>query len=144
MLLTIPIAISAVVKIGISPVKETNVSVEEGGTTVLSTSALTSTEATTLTTSISSLSIENTTILPNQVTINNGSGMMQSNGTILVNGTVPTPILNATGLAHLPEFTIRAMRRKLTSYDYYCPCDLKVCSSTKIVESHSMILVFSR
>lgn len=126
MLLTIPIVISAVVKIGISPVKETNVSVEENATTVLSTSVATSTEATTITTPFPSLSSENTTILPTRMTTINGSGPIQNNATLLVNATVPTPILNATGLAHLPEFTIRMMRRKLTSYDYYCPCDLKV------------------
>lgn len=128
MLLTIPVVISAVVKIGISPVKETNVSVEENATTVLSTGVATSTEATTITTPSSSLSSENTTISPTQMTTINGSGTMQNNATLLVSATVPTPVLNATDLAHLPEFTIRMMRRKLTSYDYYCPCDLKVRS----------------
>lgn len=146
MLLTIPIVISAVVKIGISPVKESDVSVEANATTVLSTSAVTSTETTTIATSFSSLSTENTTMLPTQMTTINGSGTMQNNGTLYVNGTVPTPMLNVTGLAHLPEFTIRMMRRKLTSYDYYCPCDLKVRSSHRIggCITYSTHLVFSR
>lgn len=125
--LTIPITIGGVVKIDVSPVKEKKDSIDTNVTTIMSTSTVAAIEATT-TTTISSMPTDNTTILPTQMTIANGSGIMQ-NVTVSVQGTVSTIFWNATSLAHLPEFTIRMMRRKFTSYDYYCPCDLKVCIS---------------
>lgn len=125
--LTISIAIGGVVKIDVSPVKESKYSIETNVTTVISTSTVAAAEATTATT-ISSLSTDNTTLLPTQMTTANGSATMQ-NVTVHVQGTVPTVFWNATSLAHLPESTIRMMRRKFTTYDYYCPCDLKVDTS---------------
>lgn len=125
-LLAIPIAISAIVKIDISPVKETNEPPETNVTTMLSTSAAVATEATT-TTSASLPAMENTTTSSTQLPATNGSEAQQNN-TVPINATMPTPIWDVTSLAHLPEFTIRMMRRKFTSYDYYCPCDLKVRS----------------
>lgn len=134
MILMIPLAIRAVVKIDISPVKEIKEAMDANATTVL---PPTSTEAVTEATNSTSLPlapIGNATLLPTQITTVNGSTALQ-NDSVPVNATVPivpiVPIipitmLNATTLALLPEYTIRMMRRRFTNYDYYCPCDLKV------------------
>lgn len=127
LLLTIPLAISAVVKIDISPVKETKDSIEANVTTLMSTSITAAAEATTIT-SISSVTTTNMSIWPTQMTTTNRTGTME-NETVRINATTPTLMVDATSLAQLPESTIRMMRRKFTNYDYYCPCDFKVRSA---------------
>lgn len=139
LLLAIAALSGQAVKIGISPAKEVRVPGEGNGTIETSTSTAATTTTTTVIASIPSTSpIANATSLPPQNPFMNGTNPLP-NQTNAVDPTLamgfplpipmPTtaPILNATLLAQLPEYTIRMLRRKFTPYDYYCPCDLKVC-----------------
>lgn len=125
MLLTIPMAINAAVKIGVSRVKETNEPIDTNVTNLLLTTTTAPAAETTTATTNTALAADNTTIM-SPMTNTNGTTVLLQNETAVINATVSTIISNTTIISNLPEFTIRLIRRKFTPFDYYCPCDLKV------------------
>lgn len=137
-LLLLPL-IDCGVKIDISRVKEPDPTTMSANgapstTSTPSTSTLsTSVSSTTTSTVLNAIRATNSTVssIATTATPLSTTTTATSNISEIVNSqNQTTSSMNVTTSFELTEFTMRSMMRKLTPYNYYCPCDFKVRLST--------------